>query len=81
MKCHSERKTLPNQTVIKEKLHFIRIRSTHLQLTSTTQIKRLRIHAHTHKLLGNSNIMKKLFNRMIAILFFHQVIFEYKVIV
>ena len=48
MKCHSERKTLPNQTVIKEKLHFIRIRSTHLELTSTKQIKRLRIHAHTH---------------------------------
>ena len=47
MKCHSERKTLPNQTVIKEKLYFIRSRSPHLQLTSTTQIKSLRIHAHT----------------------------------
>ena len=44
-KMSNERKILPNQTVIKENLHFIR--STHLQLTSNTQTKRLR-NAHTH---------------------------------
>ena len=49
-----------------------------MQLTSNTQTTRLRKYAHTKKLLGNSDIMKVLFNRTIAILFFHQVIFGYQ---
>ena len=47
------RKILSNETAMKEKLHFIRSRITHLQLISNTQTKRLRKHAqHTKKTIG-----------------------------